>query len=476
MDDKLLHSLRQLISEQTGLNIREQDCNKLAELIAKRTKFLRLPSAEKYCSFLKTDNNKARLEKQELINQLTTGESYFFRDKGQVSLLRNLILPEIIGRRQKDRTLRIWSAGCSSGEEAYSIAILLDGMRNQELGQKTPHSALRIPHLKDWDILIFGTDINEQAVEKARKGIYSQWSFRMTDPDLRKRYFKKRSDEWELDEKIRKMVKFSIGNLMENSFPDTASDICNMDLILCRNVFIYFNSASVAVVLEKFTETLNDRGYLMTGHGELYGQSPGKLQVRMFPESVVYQKISAELGVESSELQKTEKRRTEVEKLRRYEVKGESVTSSQLRSFSTSKAEIPKLLTPNTQLNNYIVTAQKCADSGEYDKADDLCRKALDIDNTAVRAYFLLAQIAELNNNSNNASDLLKKVIYLNPVFVAAYLELGALYERGNDAERAKKMRTTAIELLRPLPPDSLVEPYEGVTAGELLEYLKKMV
>lgn len=102
--------------------------------------------------------------------------------------------------------------------------------------------------------------------------------------------------------------------------------------------------------------------------------------------------------------------------------------------------------------------AQKCADSGEYDRAADLCRKALDIDNTAVRAYFLLAQIAELDGNSNNASDLLKKVIYLNPAFVAAYLELGALYERGNDAERAKKMRTTAMELLRLLPPDSLVE------------------
>lgn len=441
MEEKLLERFRELISMRTGLCIRSQDSEAFRKNILSRTNFLKLSGPEEYLRLLSRDTANAGREWKELAILLTTGESYFFRDKGQFAVIRDWILPELINSRKSKRSIRIWSAGCSTGEETYSLAILM-----YEL----------LPQLKSWDILILGTDINEESIGKARQGIYSQWSFRMTDPDFRRRYFKRRYDAWELDEKIRKMVKFRPGNLLEDRFPDTASDIYDMDLVLCRNVFIYFDSATVAVVLEKFTETLNDRGYLMTAHGELYGQSLGRLQVKMFPESVVYRKTSSEQGVEGLEIQKTEKRRTEVEKLR--------------------VAEIPKLPTPDFQLNNYIKTAQRCADSGEYGKAADLCRKALDIDNTAVKPYFLLAHIAELQGDSGNARDLLKKAIYLDPAFVAAYLEIGALYERGHDSERAKKMRITAIELLRVLPPDTVIEPYKGITAGELLEYVKKAI
>lgn len=370
----------------------------------------------------------------------------FSRDKGQFSLLKNFILPEIIERRQKDITLRIWSAGCSTGEEPYSIAILVDEM---------------LPQLKGWDILIIGTEINEKAIEKAKQGIYTQWSFRMTDPELRNRYFRRRGDSWEIDEKIRKMVEFRAGNLMENSFSGKASGLYDMDIILCRNVFIYFNSISVAVVLEKFTAALREGGYLITGHGELYGQNMGQLKPRIFPESVVHQKTSSESGVRSSELQKTEKKRTEVEKLR-------------IAKMSKLPSPPSPLPTPNSQLNNCIKIARKYADSGQYDRAEAECRKALDIDKTAVRPYFLLAHISEIKGNAEEAKELFKRVLYLDPAFVPAYLELSALYERENDSERAKKMRATAIELLMKLPTDSAVEPYEGVTTGELLEYVKK--
>ena len=116
------------------------------------------------------------------------------------------------------------------------------------------------------------------------------------------------------------------------------------------------------------------------------------------------------------------------------------------------------------------------ANIGEYEKAACSCKEAIEIDATAVNPYFLLAHIAEEQGDEEKAKNLLKKAIYLEPAFIAAYLELGALYEREHDTVRARKMRTTAVELLSALPPEKAIEPYKEVTAGELLQYIKKML
>ena len=157
---------------------------------------------------------------------LTNGETYFFRDHGQFDLLRLRLLPELIERRRDAKTLRLWSAGCSSGEEAYSLAMLLD---------------MLLPKRDGWNILILGSDIDEAALAKARRGHYGQWSFRMAPPALKQRYFQRKGDEWMLDERIRSMVTFRTSNLIGETFP--SAELRDMDLILCRNVFIYFGAA-----------------------------------------------------------------------------------------------------------------------------------------------------------------------------------------------------------------------------------------
>ena len=124
MNNALLRLFRQIISEKSGLYIREQDNKKLIDTISSRIKILRLSSENEYYQLLNSDKNKP--ECQEFITSLTTGETYFFRDKGQFSLLKNYLLPELIEKQMKDKTLKIWSAGCSTGEEAYSITILLN--------------------------------------------------------------------------------------------------------------------------------------------------------------------------------------------------------------------------------------------------------------------------------------------------------------------------------------------------------------
>ncbi|NKB18258.1 MAG: chemotaxis protein CheR [Pseudanabaena sp. CRU_2_10] len=197
-----------------------------------------------------TDRERSRIQEWEALTLLlTTGETYFFRDRGQLNLIQEAILPEIIARKhqaqaisQTKPSLRIWSAGCSTGEEPYSLATIV-----KEL----------IPNYLNWNLLILGTDINTESIAKAKMGSYSEWSFRMVSPTIKQQYFSYQDKSWQLDDRIRRMVKFQPGNLLTDDYPSLNSDIYNMDIIICRNVFIYFNAENVETILAKFYQALS---------------------------------------------------------------------------------------------------------------------------------------------------------------------------------------------------------------------------
>ncbi len=263
----------QLIAKHTGLEIRERDQIDLCEKIFCRMKALKISFSRAYYQLLDSQTLNSYLEWQKLILLLTNLESYFFRDKEQFNLLRNYILPEIIQRKQNNRTIRICSAGCSSGEEPYSIAILL-----KEL----------IPYPEQWNLMILGIDINQEALIKAKQGIYTPWSMRSIEPKIIQRYFRVIDNHYCLDKQIKQMVKFQYINLVKDSFIHKSPDMRNLDLILCRNVFIYFEPSAIAKVLDKFYHILQPLGYLITGHTELCGQNLSRFQAKVFPESLVY--------------------------------------------------------------------------------------------------------------------------------------------------------------------------------------------
>lgn len=277
---ELRQALVQLIADQTGLEIRERDYRALSEKIRSRMKTLQLNSPEDYYQLLKSSTLDGREEWKTLMTLITNNESYFFRDKEQFSLLRKHILPELIERNKTNKTLRLCSAGCSSGEEPYSLAILL-----QEL----------IPDLEQWNLTILGIDINQSALQKAREGIYSPWSFRSVDPEIKQRYFKLVDDLYYLDQNIKRMVDFQPFNLIEGPFSYPNFEMKEIDLILCRNVFIYFGAAAIAKAIARFSYALKPQGYLITGHAELSGQDLSLFQVKVFSESLVYQRKVTEI-------------------------------------------------------------------------------------------------------------------------------------------------------------------------------------
>ena len=446
MKEVILERIKKLVATHTGVLLREHDDEALKKIIQERLRLLKLPTPEEYCQLLSSGEDSLQ-EQEQLAILLTTGETYFFRDKGQFALLRDNILPELIERQKAERSLRLWSAACSTGEETYSLAMLLDEL---------------LPQHEDWNILILGTDINTQATEKARRGIYTQWSFRMVDTGLQQKYFRPLKDAWQLDTHIRGMVQFHTCNLLMDKFPDPASDLHDMDLILCRNTFIYFEPDAVARIAAKLADTLAEGGYLVTGHGELHAHQAMGLRTRMFPESVAYQKI-ADFGMRIAE-------RPNADCGFKTHHRAHSAIRNQQSAIECSAIRIPQLNVPQSNMES----AWQYANLGELDQAAKSCAEEIRNFPNNVEPYYLLALIAQERGDTEEAKNLLKQVIYLDPAFIAAYLELGEIYAREGDTLRAQKMRAAAHGILKALPTDAPVAAMGAPTAGEILLYLEK--
>ncbi|MCU0536682.1 MAG: protein-glutamate O-methyltransferase CheR, partial [Hydrococcus sp. Prado102] len=275
LSQEVIEAFNRLISKQTGIVIREQDRDSFCEKIHLRTQAIAAGSPVNYYKFLESNTLDSYQEWEKLIALLANNESYFFRDKEQLNLLKNQILPDLIKRNRTQKTLRICSAGCSTGQEPYTLAIIL-----KEL----------LPDFQQWNLLILGIDIDRHALEEAEQGIYEPWSFRGVDDEIKRQYFQNKNNKYQLISEIKKNVKFQVVNLVKDPFPQPHSELREMDLILCRNVFIYFENPAIAKVLNKIYQTLQPSGYFVTGHTELSAQNLNQFDKLVFPASIVYQR------------------------------------------------------------------------------------------------------------------------------------------------------------------------------------------
>ena len=264
--------LRDFVYQYCGLNFTEDSKYLLEKRLGKRLQHHHLKSFKDYYYLLRYNQNKDQ-ELSEVVDLLTTNETYFFREDFQLRSFTDEILPEIRERkaREGDRRLRIWSAGCSTGEEPYTIAMLL----------------LDQPAFADWQIDIIGTDISQRVLQVARKGVYGNSSFRVTSPELQRRYFTEVDGKFRIADRVKSLVTISHLNLFD---APRVGLLGRMDVVFCRNVIIYFDLAAKKRVIDSFFQRLRPEGFLLLGHSESLMNVSNAFVLRHFVNDMVYQR------------------------------------------------------------------------------------------------------------------------------------------------------------------------------------------
>lgn len=273
MNDEEFLLLRDFVYQYCGLHFSQESRYLLEKRLGKRLQAHRLKSFKDYYYFLRY-NQKKDQELAEVVNALTTNETYFFREEYQLKTFVGEIIPEIKARKEREgsRKIRIWSAGCSSGEEPYTLAMLL-GERHD---------------LMNWEIDIIGTDISQRVLNIARNGVYGQPSFRTTGSEYLQKYFTPTNDgKFRIDDKAKSLVTINYLNLFDRS---RVALLGHVDAIFCRNVIIYFDLAAKKRVIESFYERLVPEGFLLLGHSESLMNLSTSFVLRHFANDMVYQR------------------------------------------------------------------------------------------------------------------------------------------------------------------------------------------
>lgn len=260
---------RNFIYQKAGIYFAPKKIYFMKKRLEMRMKARAMGNVMDYFNYLKYQDSRG-VEIQELLNILTTNETYFFRELNQLEAFSQFCLREVVNRRRgEEKRLRIWSAGCSTGEEAYSLAILL---------------IESLPDVTSWNVELIASDIDTVVIEKAREGLYTERSVRTVSPERLKRYFLVSPDGYRIRMNVKRMVTFKYINLFDTR---TTRQLQNVDFIFCRNVLIYFDEKSRKTVVANFYDSLAKQGYLFLGHSESVSRISTAFRVRRAPGGMI---------------------------------------------------------------------------------------------------------------------------------------------------------------------------------------------
>jgi chemotaxis protein methyltransferase CheR len=279
--DPVFRQIRDLVYKVCGIFQLEEKLYLMADACGRRMKVVGVRTSREYWDLL-TAHSSRDAELRQLLNEVTIGETCLFRSPPQLEALRKVILPEIVADKTKQfvKRLRIWSAGCSTGEESYTLAM---NMLEESNGL-----------LKGWTVEILATDLNDRSLETAKAGVYGDYALRSTPDRFKSKYFSP-FDEKKLQVRpeVKKLVAFSRLNLQEDS---RMLFMKGMDLIFCCNVLIYFDGPSKAKVIEHYYSNLNFGGYFFLGTSESLLNLNDKFHLVHFPGTIAYWKPSLKSG------------------------------------------------------------------------------------------------------------------------------------------------------------------------------------
>lgn len=492
LPDNLLSSLSEFVTAQMGLHFPPQRWRDLERGIQSAAREFDFEDAAACINWLAS----SRLTKEQielLASYLTVGETYFFRERKTFEILEERVLAELIrSRRDSERRLRIWSAGCCTGEEPYSLAILLSKM---------------LPDLADWNVTILATDINARFLRKAESGRYSMWSFRDPPSWLRPAYFSKGSaDTLEIVPQVRSMVTLAYLNLADDVYPSLLNNTNAMDLIFCRNVLMYFAPDQARRTVQKLHRCLRDGGWLVVSPSETSRELFSDFSPVNFPGAILYQKAGERLehikSIENWPVERPESAFSfPLQTL--DELSAHGVVEAGFRSENSSQPEqtpasqplassfqgaqalfergdyaeaekeiLARPIEGSSDPSAMALLARICANQGRLEEAQKWCEKAIAADKVNAGFRYLRANILQERGGLEEAMASLERALYLDPNFVLAHFTLGNLARRQGKAAESLKHFESALRLLSKYRSEQVLAESEGITAGRLTEII----
>lgn len=490
---ELLANLSGLVAARMGLHFPAERWRDLARGVESAARELDFADAESCARWLLAAS-LTNGQFETLASHLTIGETYFFRERQALEALRERVLPTLIrAHRGKEERLRIWSAACSTGEEAYTVAMLLDRY---------------FPELKGWQLDIIATDINARSLRKASAGIYGEWSFRSTPAWVKESYFKKTEGGYELSPRIRRLVKFSYLNLAEDAYPSLLNNTNAMDIILCRNALMYFSAEQARRVVGNFAHALVAGGWLVVSQSELSSVMFSDFATVNFPDAILYQKPDAETQaaaaafpqqidettvsapplfdfaatLEAENLPAVERHEfvsPEVVEPSEAERKPTDYTQAQAcyeqglyRAATEMLLELVRRAPENSQA--LVLLARASANLGDLVEALRWCERAVAADKMNAGVHFLRASILLEQHQTAEAAKSLRRALYLDHSFALAHFALGNLERNQGRQREAQKHFANALALADAQGQEDILPESEGMTAGRLAEIIRQ--
>jgi chemotaxis protein methyltransferase CheR len=456
--DRIFPGLRNHVVNATGLEYYAGRANSFAEQIAHRITDLGVPDCGNYLELLH-DGNAGEAELDRLIVRLTIGETHFFRHRELFDALRDVALPEIVERNRASKRLRIWSAGCSTGAEAYSLSILL-------------RREMRFS-FDDWNISIVGTDINRPVLSQATAGEYEDWAFRGTTPEFRRDCFDEvvTGKSWRIAPIFQQGVTFHYHNLVRHPFPSLAYNLIAFDIILCRNVLIYFASEVAQRTISQLAECLVPGGWLALGHAENGGHSCEKFDTVNLRGATLHRKSLSAPCLDALARAKCQPPR--LNSRRGHSANGQAValsrvmTSPHCHGFTLTKQ---RCKTQTSSMSSAIERVRTLADQGDVEGALQLCLSLIFKEPLNAVLYFYSGLLFDQAGRHTAAADALSRAIYLDREFVLAHYYLGIVQQKLANVPAASKSFRNVMQLLEGLEQTASLPNAGGLNVADLNE------
>jgi chemotaxis protein methyltransferase CheR len=444
--------LKEHLIATTGLAFYADRDERLTELIASRLSTLGMRDCSCYTDFL-ADWKQGSAEMDVLIARLTIGETYFFRDEAQFDAIRNIILPDILERNQSSKRLRIWSAGCATGQEPYSLAIMLA----RDFADR----------IAGWRVGIDATDLNRGYLVQAAEGKFRAWAFRSTSDEVKRECFSKDGLIWTIHPRYKRWISFQHMNLVEREFATPWPDGTLFDLILCRNVMIYFAPEVNRRLIGQLHNSLGDDGWLVVGAAEHGLDGYQAFRTSDVAKARIYQKLPPpSVALEVTRLEETQEPVTVAP-----EPLAERKVIAALPPPAGLWIQPPVHRDPVAEpARADLEGLRQLADQGDWQRAAEYGQTLLSRDGLNPQIHFYQALICENLGRAAEAQRWLRQAIYLDRNFALAHYQLGLALERDRQMPAAARSFENVLKVLGCAPDDAIVTAGSGVTATGLKE------